>query len=147
MVWGVGNELLSDEGIGIHLIQALRRTDLPEGVDLIEAGTAGLELLSLLEGIDRLIIVDAMAVEGQPGTVVRFRPGDVEFVPAPMMATTHDLGIVEALTSARLLGWLPDTVIIGVIPERIELGLELTPTLAAKLPELVHRVRNEILGE
>ena len=142
---GVGNILLKDEGIGVHVVRALQEMSLasPDGdVEVIDGGTSP-DALDAAEGADKLIIVDAAQGGCEPGTVYRFRPDDVSAEPK-LLTSLHDLGLLDSLRMMEALGNPPrETVIIAVEPAEVDWGLELTPTLREKLPELVRRVVEE----
>jgi hydrogenase maturation protease len=145
LVLGVGNLLLSDDGVGIHAIQRLQAAQLfPEEVQVVDGGTCGLDLLQFLEGIERLIIIDAAQMGRPPGTVVRL---EGEQVPAYLALKTspHEIGLPELLFAAKLTNIYPAQVVIfGVQPESLETSLGLTPAVAAQLDELVDLVAAEI---
>jgi hydrogenase maturation protease len=158
---GVGNILMGDEGIGVRAIQALEHSALPENVTLIDGGTAFPTLAGELTDFDKLIIVDAVNGGASPGTIYRFqieellegqRPptasvadGDADTGPISL----HDLGIVETLILERFHQDVRRTrhnevVIVGIEPESVALSIELSPTLEARLPQLVQAVLGEI---
>ena len=146
LVLGVGNLLLSDDGVGIHTIQRLQAAHgLSEEVQVVDGGTCGLDLLQFLEGIERLIIVDA-AKMGKPfGTVVRLE-GDQ--VPAHLSLKTspHEIGLPELLFAAKLTKIYPSEVVVfGVEPQSLETSLEMTPAVAARVDELVELVTAEVM--
>src|SRR5512140_3531279 len=138
VVLGVGNLLLTDDGVGIHVIRALEQIpDLPEGVELVDGGTAGLNLLSYLEGIDRLIIIDAIQSSDPSGTIRRFAG---EQVPAyfAMKISPHEITLPDFLAAAKLRDLYPGEVIVwGIKPESLDIGIELSPPLAAQFDTLV----------
>jgi len=145
LVLGLGNTIMSDDGIGPKVIEQLQQDGgLPEGVLLLDGGTLGLDLLPHLEGVQRLIIVDAVEI-GQPaGTCVRLAGDEV-----PMALETklspHQMGMKDLLAVARLMGHLPDEIVlIGVQPACLEMDTELTPPIAAALPTLVAMVQAEL---
>jgi hydrogenase maturation protease len=145
LVLGVGNLLLSDDGVGIHAIRRLRSGGpLPEQVEIVDGGTLGLGLLPLLVGVSRLIIVDAVD-EGRPaGTLVRL---DGDQVPAYLTQRTsmHEIGLPDMLALARVQGAYPQEVVIwGVQPASVAVGLELSPAVAAQLDLLVRRLSEEL---
>ena len=145
MIVGVGNILLKDEGIGVHVVRALQEMSLasPDGdVEVIDGGTSP-AALDRAEVADKLIIVDAARGGGEPGTIYRFRPGDVSEEPK-LLTSLHDLGILDTLRIMESVGKLPqETIIIAVEPAEVDWGLELTPTLKEKLPDIVRRVVEE----
>lgn len=145
VVLGVGNLLMSDEGVGVHCVQALAaQGGIPDGVRLVDGGTSTQELLEDLENLERLIIVDAVRAGAAPGTVLRLEGRAV-----PSAFTTklspHQLGIADLLATLTFLGRAPRHVLLlGVEPELLALGLELSPTVAARLPALCQQVRAEL---
>lgn len=144
IILGTGNLLLKDEGIGIHVIQRMEKLKLPDNVKLVDGGTAGINLYHLIEGADKLIVVDCVDAEVEPGAIFRFAPADVEI---PKRATTtsfHEVGLLEALEFAKQDGKSPDTIIIGVQPKEIDWGLELTPEVEKVVPEIIEAVLKEL---
>lgn len=145
VILGVGNILLQDEGIGVHVIRELQKKKLPPNVEAIDGATQGLDLLYVIEGADRLIIVDCLKTdEEKPGTIFRFKPEEVEGVGPEQKLSLHDVSLTDVLEIASFLGTKPDTVIFGVEAKVIDWGLEPTPELKAKIPELVKLVLKEI---
>lgn len=143
-VLGIGNLLLQDEGVGIHLVQRLAdKVDLPN-VKIIDGGTTP-DILSLVDdNIDKLIIVDAAVAGGKPGAIYRFNMEDLDSSSVPHVSL-HELGIVDSLKLMSLLGHRPRAVtIFGIEPEVIDFGLELSPKLEAKMPRIMELVLEEI---
>ena len=145
MIVGVGNVLLKDEGIGVHVVRALKEMNLAclDGeVEVVDGGTSP-DAFDTAEGADKLIIVDAARGGGEPGTVYRFAPDEVSGEPK-FLASLHDLGLLDSLRMMEAVGDPPrDTVIIGVEPAEVDWGLELTPALRGKLPDVVRLVVEE----
>ena len=142
-VIGVGNILLKDEGVGIHLVRELEKLELPAGVEVIDGGVAGLQLLDYLDGARKVIFVDAAALGGQPGDIARFTPGEVASANAPGLSL-HQTGIAEVLSLATALGKCPPVVIFGIQPKEIDWGLEMSPEVRASLGRLVEMVLQEL---
>jgi len=145
LVLGLGNVVCTDDGAGIAAIHKLiREYDLPEGVLAVDGGTLGLSLLPLVDSADQVILVDAVSAEGPPGTLVRIEGDDV----APAVyerLSPHQIGVADLLAGASLLDRYPDRVVIlGVVPDSIDLGTERTPPVEASIPELVERVVQEL---
>ena len=142
VIVGVGNLLMKDEGVGIHAVRRLQELDLPEDIEIVDGGTSP-DLVAYVGPGDRLIIVDAARAGGEPGAVYRFRPEDLAHEAADL-ASAHQLGVVPNLKLLELAGAAPrEVVIIGVEPEEIAPGLELTDTLAARLAVVVDVVLRE----
>lgn len=143
MVIGVGNLLLKDEGIGIHVANALQKLNLPQGVEIIDGGTSP-DLLAYAEAGDKLIIIDAARAGGEPGTVYRLRPADLATETGGTFSV-HDLGIEQSLRMMALIGNEPkEIVIIGVEPKEIDWGTEPSAALQPKIPDIVKVVLREI---
>ncbi|MFH1650798.1 MAG: HyaD/HybD family hydrogenase maturation endopeptidase [Chloroflexota bacterium] len=144
VVLGVGNLLLQDEGVGVHVIQALEGTTPPEAtsLEIIDGGT--LPDMVPLAGVDKLIVVDAVKGGGKPGSVYRFHPEDIS-LERGTATSLHQLNLLENLGIMEHLGQKPaEVVIIGVEPEEITWGLELSPRLQQCLPRIVEVVNGEI---
>jgi len=142
-VVGVGNLLLKDEGIGVHIAHALQQIDIPYNVKIIDGGTS-LDLPDCLENVDKLIIIDAVKTGGQPGTIYRFHPYDMD-IESEGIISLHELGLAQSLKMMRLIGNEPkETVIIGIEPKEINWGTELSAELQQKIPEIINIVLGEI---
>jgi hydrogenase maturation protease len=145
LVLGLGNVVCTDDGAGIAAIHKLiREYDMAEGVRALDGGTLGLSLLPLVDSADQVILVDAINGNGPPGTLLRIE-GD-EVAPAVYeRLSPHQIGVADLLAGASLLDKYPERVVIlGVVPESIELGLERTPNVQAAIPALVERVVEEL---
>ena len=142
-VIGVGNLLLKDEGIGVHIACALQELNLPDNIEIIDGGTSP-DLLAYLEPADKLIIVDAVEAGGKPGTIYRFHPGDLTAETDGLMSL-HELGVLPNLRMMSLMGNEPkEVIIIGIQPKEIDWGSELSTELREKIPEIVRVVLKEI---
>jgi hydrogenase maturation protease len=145
VVIGVGNLLLRDEGVGIHAVRDLQKRVLPPGVEVMDAGVAGIGLLDLFSGARKLVLIDAAEMGLEPGAVVRFTPEDVRFRSGDLKLSTHDVALPEVLTLARDLNRCPsEVVIIGIQPKEISWGTELTPEIQAAVPRVVELAWKEI---
>lgn len=144
VVLGVGNLLMQDEGIGVHLAQALQSQPLPPGVEVLDAGTAVWETLMTLGPVDQLILLDAAQGGGEPGAVYRFRPEEVSSA-EPMMVSLHQIDLLQALRMAELAGWQARQVLIlGIEPATIGWGMHLSAALTQRFGTLVEVVRAEV---
>jgi hydrogenase maturation protease len=147
VVLGVGNLLLTDEGIGIHAIQRiLAKKLLPEDVEVVDGGTAGLALLYFLEGVDTLVIIDAVETNGPPGTIVRLA-GERIPVYMALKVSPHEITLPDFLAAAKLRDLYPKEVVVwGMQPRSLEVGVDLSPDLEDRLDLLVDHVVKEISG-
>jgi hydrogenase maturation protease len=131
-VLGMGNVLFKDEGIGIHLIHALKNFPDIESVDLIDGGTSP-QVIDLVRDADRLIVVDAAYGGEEPGSVYRIKP---EHVKNQKPYSIHELNVLQMLWTLNITGKSPKITIIGIEPKEIDWGLELSPELEQRLPRI-----------
>jgi hydrogenase maturation protease len=143
---GVGNVLLSDEGVGIHAVRALREREIsmPCHVRIFELGTRGLEILEAVQGFGKAIIIDAVKSGAHPGSIRRWELGELLDTSARRMVNLHEIDLLAALKIGRATARLPDeVVIIGVEPKILSPGLELSPEVKGKMQELIELVLKE----
>lgn len=143
-ILGVGNELLSDEGIGIHTIKALQQHQLPPNVELFEGGTDGFGLIHLIVEADRLIVIDSLKGGNQPGTLYKFEIEDAPATPNLFKTSVHQISILEVIHLSSLIGKTPKTTVIGVEPGLLTTGMQLSPDVAGKIPRVIELVLAEI---
>jgi len=147
VVLGVGNLVMSDEGLGVRCIERLQLAGvLPPDVAIIDGGTSTSELLGELESLDLLVIVDAVAGGGPPASLVRL---EADRIPAAFSnkLSPHQHGINDLLATLQFLGRAPGRVVVlGMVPARIALGLELSAEVEAALPALAAQVVAEVTG-
>jgi hydrogenase maturation protease len=143
LIIGCGNLLLKDEGFGVHLIEYLKQRELPAGVELLDGGTAGFDLIDFIRQADKVVIVDAVKAEGKPGQVYSFSPQDFE-TENPPKTSLHDITLRDVFQMAGQLGPLPEITIIGIEPAIIGPGTELSPRLKKMLPKVAELVLTEI---
>lgn len=145
LVLGIGNILLSDEGLGVRAVELFQEQySFKRDVSCIDGGTAGLGLLSYIRDFTHIIIIDALSAKGAPGAVIRIPGSDIPAWPALKSTSAHQLGVRELLTLARFEGLNPEVTIIGIIPKDISAGLELTPEVKGSLPEAVRLITEEL---
>ncbi|MBF0523830.1 MAG: HyaD/HybD family hydrogenase maturation endopeptidase [Deltaproteobacteria bacterium] len=145
VIMGVGNTILTDEGVGVRVLEILRdRYAFPANVNLVDGGTLGLSLLGVVEGADLLIVIDAVKNQGSPGTLYRLTWDDITGR-VRYKDSMHQLDLVEALTITELIFERPEIIIIGVEPADISTpGLSLTPMIQEKTQDMVQMVLAEL---
>ncbi len=145
-VFGLGNPLMSDEGVGIEVLHALEaRDDLPSDVELIDLGTGGLSLLHETAGRRKLIFVDCALMGATPGEIRRFRPAEVRSQKVGTRYSLHEGDLLANLELAAAVGDCPnDVVIFGIEPASMDQNMALTPVLASRLDDYVSRLVAEI---
>jgi len=143
VVLGVGNELLKDEGFGVHVVRELAGQTFTSPVEIIEAGTVP-DCWQSDEPIGILVVIDAVYGGSEPGAIYRFRPEDVEFE-ACLNTSIHQLSFVDSLKLSEITGNKPEkTVIIGVEPKEVAWGTELSEELRGRVSDVVKIVLEEI---
>jgi hydrogenase maturation protease len=145
LVLGIGNVLMGDEGIGVHVVRQLEEGAIPDGVELLDGGTGSFLLLDPMQRARKVILVDATLDGNPPGTVRRLTPRYSTDYPRTLAA--HDIGLKDLLDAFYLLGHEVDVVLFAVsIAPLQELGLEMSPDLAARVPEIAAIVKAEVLS-
>jgi len=146
-VVGVGNVLMADEGVGVEVVARLQKEGLPPDVVAFDAGTAFGDVAYQFTDFDRMVIVDAVRGGGEPGSIYRFRPEDVENGSCPWSGhvSLHQMGVLESIRLLELAGTpLPNATIIGVEPAKVEFAIGLSDCLRSRMPALLEAVRGEV---
>ncbi|MFI5184949.1 MAG: HyaD/HybD family hydrogenase maturation endopeptidase [Vicinamibacteria bacterium] len=145
LVLGLGNVLCGDDGLGAVAIARIRaRYEIPEGVSVLDGGTLGLSLLPYVEDAEKVILVDAIRAEAPPGSFVRLEGDEVGPAVAGRLSV-HQVGVADLLDAARWRGRFPEElVLLGLVPETLEVGLTRSARVEAGLPGLVDRVADEV---
>lgn len=142
---GLGSILMSDEGFGVRVIEALEQHyEFPENVSLVDGGVLGLNLMRVVAEADYLIVIDVVRNKGVPGDFYRLS-GDA--IPARVRAknSLHQVDFLETLTLCQAVGKVPETIVLGVEPEdMVSLSVELTPTIKERIEPMVERVLDEL---
>ena len=138
VIMGVGNVLLSDDGVGVHAAQALAQ-DPPPGAEVVDAGTDALSALPYFEQADRMLIIDAVCAGGRPGTIRQLAESDLA-----VQQSIPSIHAVNLLASRHLMSpgatW-PNILILGVEPAVLDYGMELSSSVAAALPQITQLCR------
>jgi len=145
LVLGVGNILMADEGIGVQIISKMQALNLPENVELLDGGTAGLDLVPYMKDKKKIIIIDCIDTDDPPGTVYRMTPLDLQEINTFTISSMHQIGLAETIQLSRLLGNDAEVVIIGITPKNYkEYSLEISPELEAVVDRVIEFVIQEI---
>jgi hydrogenase maturation protease len=145
LVIGLGNPIMADDGLGLAALARLRDGWVwPVGVELVDGGTWGMNLLPLIEGADRILFLDAVDADQAPGTPVRFERDDLPRY-IELHLSPHQVDLREVLALAEFRGALPaEIVILGAQPEVVEMRAGLSPTLESCVEGLVGRARAQL---
>jgi hydrogenase maturation protease len=138
---------MSDDGFGPHAVRRLQEMNPPAGVDIHDLGTSALDALPDVEGREFVIVIDAVKGGGAPGSIYRFNLGELKPGPAAVVFSLHSLNLLDAARLWELqLGSLPEIIVFGVEPASTGIGTELTPMVAAALPDVCRLVLAEVRG-
>jgi hydrogenase maturation protease len=143
IILGVGNTLLSDEGVGIHVLDALAKSGMPrEGVDLIDGGTLSFTLAVAIEEADSLIVVDAAQLKSPPGTLHLFRGEEMDrFLLGQRKSSVHEVGLTDLMAIARLTErWPERRAMLAIQPEKLDWGDAPTPQVQSAIPEACRQI-------
>jgi len=172
LILGVGNILLKDEGVGVHVARKLQELALPCNVEVVDGGTASLDTLLLARDIEKLVVVDAFRAGKRPGTIYKIRLKEREICRASCVVrratqyairntkyalrttqyairntkmSLHQVGLLDALAVAERMNCAPKkVVVIGIEPGEVDYGLELTDEVKQRVPEVIGTVLKEI---
>lgn len=141
VVLGVGNILLTDEGLGVHVVKELKENyNFTPEISLIDGGTMGMELLTYMRGMKRILLIDAINGGEAPGTVYEFPHRELEQYFTEHISV-HEVGMQDILRIRAIQeNPLEDAIVIGVEPESLEIGFEPSAPVQAVLPEVKERV-------
>jgi len=143
---GFGNKYRSDDGIGIRVIEELEKLDFFKNIEIVNGGTSGTDLIFLIKGCSKLIIIDAIDAGQNTGDVVNIKVDDIEdFIKRGYKSLSlHDLNLTDILKLIKALKINADISIIGVKPKSIDFGDRLSPEIEKKIPEIISIIKKEI---
>ena len=147
LVLGIGNTLLSDEGVGVHVINALsRQGQLHESVTLMDGGTLSFTLAEPIESCDQLIVVDASEIKTPPGEVRVFENEAMDaFITSGNKKSVHEVGLVDVMSIVMLSGNLPQKrALVGIQPEILDWGEQPTPAVQQAIPIACEQIKQLI---
>jgi hydrogenase maturation protease len=146
LILGIGNPILGDDGVGFHVAQELAKRDIGIDIDVEYASTSGLDLLEIIAGYDKVVMIDAIKTRnGEPGEIYRLRPED--FVGTVHATSLHDTNLATAIKVGKELiaGQMPKGIVIFAI--EVEEVMEFTEEMTEKVKEAVPRVVDLVLKE
>ncbi len=140
LIAGVGNLLMRDDGVGVHAVRELQRNP-PPGVSILDAGTAVLSALPFFENARRVLVIDAVRAGGRPGSIYLFNSREADAGTQPV--SLHSVGPLEAVRRLGS-GAAPDITVLGVEPEIVDYGTELSAAVQAALAGVVETARRTV---
>ncbi len=146
VVIGLGNPMMTDEGIGVAIVERLQQSaDLPDDVEVIDLGTGGLSVLHEIKGRNKAVFVDCAYMNATPATMRRFTPDEVRSAKLQTRLSLHEGDLLQTLELARQLGDLPpEIVIFGIEPEQVTFNLGLSDVLKPRLDDYVTTICQEL---
>lgn len=130
---------MGDEGVGVHAVQQLLNTTLPDYVDVVDGGTGGFHLLEYFSKYPKVILIDAELNDNESGSIRLIKPKFASDFPKAL--STHDIGLRDMMSSLQLLGEIPEIYLFAVGIQFLQMqGVELTDELEAKMPALIQRI-------
>jgi hydrogenase maturation protease len=143
LVLGIGNLLMNDEGVGIHVISALEKEGGVAGADLMDGGTGGFHLLAFIQSYKTIVIVDASLDDFPPGHVRVLKPRYARDFPRQLSA--HEIGLKDLIDSAILLGNMPQLHLIAIsVKEFQDMGMDLSPEVESAIPVAIKCIREVV---
>lgn len=143
LVMGIGNYLMGDEGVGVHIANQLLNEILPASVDVVDGGTGGFHLLGYFERYQIIILVDATLDDNDPGTIRLIKPRFAQDFPTAM--STHDIGLKDMVSALQLMDKMPVIHLFVVSIKSIQQqGIELTQPIYKIVPTLVQKIKDLI---
>jgi len=144
LVLGIGNILMNDEGVGIHVVSQLGKEGFA-GADLMDGGTGGFHLLGFIQSYEKVILIDASLDDFPPGHIRVLTPKFAKDFPKQLSA--HEVGLKDLLDAAFLLGNMPEIQLVAItVKDFQDMGMELTPEVGKAIPEAVRLVK-ELVDE
>jgi hydrogenase maturation protease len=144
LILGVGNLLLSDDGVGVHVIKRLNEEDVD--ADLLDVGMGGFDILERILGYRKVIIIDSIITGGEPGTIYHLTPEDLSNYPA--LSHTHSVDLPTSLKLGQQLmaDEMPDEIIIYAIEAEdiTTFNENCTPKVKAAIPKVVKQIKNDL---
>ena len=141
---GIGNILQSVDGIGVYIANSIIESgvQMHEGIEVLDGGTAGIDLLPHMRGRDKIIIIDALKVDDRAGTIYRFTPGKVISTNYNIISL-HQVGIQEVIKLLRIMGENPEIEIIGIVPEDVEtFDIKISDSVLNSVPKAIDLIKS-----
>ncbi len=149
VVIGIGNNLMTDDGAGIHVIERLREAGLPDHVELVDGGTLGFTLLDIVESARRLIVVDAAQLDREPGCVEVFEDEQMDvYLTTCRRSSVHEVNLLDVIGAARFRDTMPEHyALVGIQPDSVDWGAEPTARVAGGVDRATAIITEMVLSE
>jgi hydrogenase maturation protease len=144
-ILGIGNLLMGDEGVGIHVIDSIYSTySFSPAINFIDGGTIGIDLIPYFEECKKMMIIDAVDSQEEPGYIVTLENDAIHYRFNTKLSL-HHAGLSDVLSIIKLQEIdAPDMILIGIQPQIVEMGLELSATVGDKMPQIINIITNKL---
>jgi hydrogenase maturation protease len=147
LILGLGNILMKDDGVGVRVAERMTGMTLPDDVEIMDGGVQGLNLLYYIEGRKKVIVIDTVNAGHPPGTIYRFTEKAI-VEKKELLRSAHGVDFTDVIKTAEFMGTKPEEVIfIGIEPESIDEGMELSPKIEKRISKIIELVMEELGNE
>lgn len=143
VIIGIGNILLQDDGVGVHVIKQLENDKSLSTIKLVDGGTSTLDMLGYFLDYKKVVVIDCLRAGLKPGTIYKIKPEDIKSYKKENLSI-HDVQILDVVEMANMMGKYPEVVIFGIEPEKIAVNLEMTAMIVSKIPEIICNIKEEL---
>jgi hydrogenase maturation protease len=143
VILGIGNILLKDDGIGIHVVKKLEDEGLPSTIEVVDGGTSTLDTLNYFLEYEKIIVIDSLKAGYEPGTIYKIKPEDIKNYKRENLSI-HDVQILDVVKIAEMYDKHPDVTIFGIEPKEITFDTEMTDCMKRKVPEIINLIKKEL---
>lgn len=143
IILGIGNILLKDDGIGVHIVKKLEEEVLPSTIELVDGGTSTLDTLGYFLEYEKVIVIDSLKAGYEPGTIYKIKPEDIKNYKKENLSI-HDVQILDVVKIANMYNKNPNVTIFGIEPEEINFDTEMTDCMKMKIPEVIKLIKKEL---
>ena len=143
LVLGVGNTLLTDEGIGVHAVHELLKEEWPEDVTLMDGGTFTQDIFYLFQDYETILVLDIVKGGREPGTIYRLTEKDLRQDKSQTLSL-HDIDLLDSLAMSKMQGHKPELFVLGIEPAALGWDMKLSPQLEKLFPSFLELTRQEI---
>lgn len=143
VILGIGNILLKDDGIGIHIVKQIEDEKFPSTIEVVDGGTSTLDTLSYFLEYENVIVIDSLKAGYEPGTIYKIKPEEIKNYKRENLSI-HDVQILDVVKLANMYGKHPDVTIFGIEPKEISFDTEMTECMKMKIPEVINLIKKEL---
>lgn len=143
VILGIGNILLKDDGIGVHVVKKLEDEGLPSNIEVVDGGTSTLDTLNYFLEYKKIIVIDSLKAGYEPGTIYKIKPEDIKNYKRENLSI-HDVQILDVVKIAEMYDKHPDVTIFGIEPKEIVYDTEMTDCMKRKVPEIINLIKKEL---